>query len=136
MSEFELDPRLAADSLPMADLELCSLRLMNDRRFPWLLLIPRRPDCTELLDLQPDDQTRLWREILQVSKALKRLLEPDKLNVANLGNQVSQLHVHVIARFRTDAAWPGPVWGRGLAEPWGEDARDLIAGLQVLLLVD
>ena len=130
MTAFNLDPRLRDDSIPVADLGLCSLRLMDDRRFPWLLLIPRRPGCVELLDLQAEDQAQLGREILAVSGALKDRLQPDKLNVAALGNQVAQLHVHVIARFRDDAAWPGPVWGVGQALPWGEDARPLIEQLR------
>ena len=127
--DFVLDPRLAADSLPVLDLELCSLRLMNDRRFPWLLLVPRRTDCVELVDLEAEDQALLWQEILAVCSVLKERLNPDKLNVAALGNQVAQLHVHLIARYRDDAAWPGPVWGVGEARPWGEDARPLIEQL-------
>jgi diadenosine tetraphosphate (Ap4A) HIT family hydrolase len=126
MSEFALDHRLAADSLPVAELELCSLRLMNDRRFPWLLLIPRRVRCVEILDLGRADQTRLWNEILLVSGLLKNLVKPDKLNVAALGNQVAQLHVHLIARYRDDAAWPMPVWGSGPGEPRGGEAEKLI----------
>ena len=130
MTAFNLDPRLRDDSIPVMDLRLCSLRLMDDRRFPWLLLIPRRPGCVELLDLQAEDQAQLWREILTVSGALKSHLQPDKLNVAALGNQVAQLHVHLIARYREDAAWPGPVWGMGQSLPWGEDARPLIEQLR------
>lgn len=126
MTAFQIDARLAADSLPVAEFPLCSLRLMNDRRFPWLLLIPRRAGCSELLDLQPDDQSLLWTEVLRVSAILNTLLKPDKLNVAALGNQVAQLHVHVIARYRDDAAWPAPVWGQGQPEPWGEDASRMI----------
>ena len=130
MTAFDLDPRLRDDSIPVMDLRLCSLRLMDDRRFPWLLLIPRRPGCVELLDLQAEDQAQLWREILAVSGVLKDRLQPDKLNVAALGNQVAQLHVHLIARYREDAAWPWPVWGVGQALPWGEDARPLIEQLR------
>lgn len=133
MAAFELDPRLAGDSLPVIDLQLCSLRLMNDRRFPWLLLVPRRAACVELLDLAAQDQDQLWREILSVSQALKQILNPDKLNVAALGNQVAQLHVHVIARYRQDAAWPGPVWGVGQATPWAEEAAGLMAALRQAL---
>ena len=131
--DFVLDPRLAADSLPVLDLELCSLRLMNDRRFPWLLLIPRRPACVELVDLEPEDQTQLWQEILAVCSVLKERLNPDKLNVAALGNQVAQLHVHLIARYRNDAAWPGPVWGLGQPQPWGEEASQLITQIKTAL---
>lgn len=133
MPEFELDARLAADSLPVADLALCTVRLMNDRRFPWLLLVPRRPGCVELLDLEPADQGALWGEILAVCSIMKQRFAPDKLNVATLGNQVAQLHIHIIARFRNDAAWPGPVWGVGRAQPWGSQAGELIRLLQQAL---
>lgn len=130
MAAFELDSRLEADSIPVMDLQLCTLRLMNDARFPWLLLIPRRPDCVEILDLEPEDQARLWQEILAVSSVLREALKPDKLNVAALGNQVAQLHVHLIARYRHDAAWPGPVWGVGQAQACGEAAKPLIEQLR------
>jgi diadenosine tetraphosphate (Ap4A) HIT family hydrolase len=108
---FELDPRLAADSLPVQALGLCDVRLHRDARYPWLLLIPRVPGAVEILDLDPDDQDRLWREIRVAARVLQALHRPTKLNVAALGNQVRQLHVHVIARSADDAAWPGPVWG-------------------------
>lgn len=134
MADFRLDPRLAADSLAMAELELCSLRLMNDRRFPWLLLIPRRTDCIEILDLPTADRDQLWAEILAISDLLKQLTNPDKLNVAALGNQVSQLHVHIIARFGTDVAWPAPVWGVGQMQPWGSEAEGLIQSLCARLI--
>lgn len=130
MRNFELDARLAADSVPVADLELCSLRLVNDRRFPWLLLIPRRAGCTEVLDLAADDQAQLWQEVLQVAAIMRALTQPDKLNIATLGNQVAQLHIHVIARFRGDVAWPRPVWGVGEAEPSDEAGADLITRLR------
>ncbi|MGY6554809.1 MAG: HIT family protein [Wenzhouxiangella sp.] len=133
MTDFQIDPRLARDSLPVTELALCSVRLMNDRRFPWLLLIPRRAACSELLDLSCDDQTRLWQEIMAVSQALRDHLNPHKLNVAALGNQVAQLHVHVIGRYRNDAAWPAPVWGQGAPEPWGEAASALIAAIKTAL---
>ncbi len=127
MSQFEVDQRLAADSLALTDLPLCRLRLMNDSRFPWLLLIPRRAGCIEVLDLSTDDQVSLWAEICQVAEALRSITAADKLNIAALGNQVAQLHVHVIARFRDDAAWPAPVWGVGQSEPY-EDAGQALIG--------
>ncbi len=127
---FTLDPRLAADSTAVAALGLCDLRLMNDARFAWLLLVPRRPGMAEIIDMEKPDRARLFEEIVKVMGALKTATGCDKLNVAALGNQVRQLHVHVIARFTGDAAWPGPVWGAGSAVAYDAAARDrLIADL-------
>lgn len=123
---FTLDPRLDADSTPLVDLSLCALRLMGDARYPWLLLVPRKADLTEIIDLDEADRGQLMDEIALVSRALKAVTGCDKLNVGALGNMVPQLHVHVIARFKNDAAWPGPVWGIGLAEAWDEAKRDVL----------
>jgi len=125
-SPFVLDPRLAADTIDVAQLDLCDLRLMNDRRFPWLILVPRVANMRELIDLAADEQQVLWAEVNRCSRLLQRVCQPHKLNVAALGNVVAQLHVHVIARFVDDAAWPAPVWGRGVAEPYANDARDAL----------
>lgn len=122
MTDFTLDARLAGDSSAVLDLDLCTVRLMNDARFPWLLLIPMRAGVTELVDLGADDRLRLIEEIAVAGKALKEVSGCDKLNVGALGNMVPQLHVHVVARFAGDAAWPGPVWGSGAAEPYDPDA--------------
>ena len=132
-ADFDLDRRLAADSLPVMRLTLCELRLMNDRRYPWLLLVPQRGACVEILDLDEADQDLLWAEIRRVAAALRAVVEPDKLNIAALGNVVPQLHVHVIARFRNDAAWPAPVWGLGQAEPWADGGEKLILALRQVL---
>ncbi len=113
MTVFRLDPTLKADTLPVASIGLCAVRLMNDRRFPWLILVPQRAGVTEIHDLTPLDQTMLTFEIATVSEHLKQVTNCHKINVAALGNQVSQLHVHVIARETADAAWPKPVWGAG-----------------------
>jgi diadenosine tetraphosphate (Ap4A) HIT family hydrolase len=115
---FSLDPRLVEDTLPVGDLTLSSVRLMKDRRFPWLVLVPRRAGAVELVDLAEADQSALLREIRAACAALRALHAPDKLNVAALGNVVAQLHVHVIGRFHGDPAWPRPVWGVGQAEPY------------------
>ncbi len=109
--EFSLDPRLATDSTPLVDLALCAVRLMEDARYPWLVLVPRRPDVVEILDLPVPDQALLWDEVRLCAAALGHAVSPDKLNIAALGNVVAQLHVHVIARFTADDAWPRPVWG-------------------------
>jgi diadenosine tetraphosphate (Ap4A) HIT family hydrolase len=111
MTFFNLNPRLEGDSHFVADLPLCAVRLMKDANYPWLLLVPRKNDMVELIDLEEVDQQQLMREIARASRALRSVTDCEKLNVGALGNQVSQLHVHVIARFRNDAAWPGPVWG-------------------------
>lgn len=111
MTFFNLNPRLEGDSILVADLPLCAVRLMKDANYPWLLLVPRKPDLVEIIDLDEDDRQQLMREIAQASTCLRQVTDCEKLNVGALGNMVSQLHVHVIARFREDAAWPGPVWG-------------------------
>ena len=110
---FELNPRLEADTEWVLDLQLSRVLLMNDSRYPWLILVPRIPNVREWLDLSSTDQALLLAEQLQVSQCLQTLLSPDKLNIATLGNIVPQLHLHIIARFETDFAWPSPVWGRG-----------------------
>jgi diadenosine tetraphosphate (Ap4A) HIT family hydrolase len=117
---FSLHPTLARDTVEVARLPLCRVLLMNDRRFPWLILVPEREDAREIVDLAPADRAVLIEEIAQASDALRRLYRPDKLNVGALGNIVPQLHVHVIARFTADPAWPGPVWGSGTPQPYQE----------------
>jgi diadenosine tetraphosphate (Ap4A) HIT family hydrolase len=117
---FRLHPRLAADCFDLGSLPLCQVLLMNDERFPWCILVPRIPDLRDLHEVPRERRTELFDEIEQVSNALMQLLPADKMNVAALGNVVPQLHVHVIARTTTDAAWPAPVWGKGTAVPYAE----------------
>jgi diadenosine tetraphosphate (Ap4A) HIT family hydrolase len=121
---FSLDPRLAADSHLVGELALSRLLLMDDARFPWLLLVPRIVGARELVDLDATDRAALLDEVTHVGRALETLLAPDKLNIAALGNVVAQLHVHVIARFTQDAAWPQPVWGFGPRESYAASARE------------
>ncbi|HEY8566027.1 MAG TPA: HIT domain-containing protein [Beijerinckiaceae bacterium] len=118
MPSFALDPRLAADTIPVGDLALCSVLLMDDARFPWLILVPRLPDIAEITDLSEADAARLMSEIRLATGVMLDLAKPDKVNVGALGNVVSQLHVHVVGRFRSDPAWPGPVWGFGTRQPY------------------
>ncbi len=118
MNPFELDPRLQRDTHAVCELALCSVRLMDDARFPWLVLVPRVAGIRELVDLDESRRALLWGEVARASEALRAACTPHKLNVAALGNVVEQLHVHVIARFRDDAAWPRPVWGVGTAQPY------------------
>jgi diadenosine tetraphosphate (Ap4A) HIT family hydrolase len=128
---FVLHDRLAADSRAVAELPLCMLRLMDDANYPWLILVPRLADTRELLDLDAAQQAQLLAEINQASRLLRRLFSPHKLNIAALGNVVSQLHVHVVARYTDDAAWPAPVWGREPARPYSDHAlAERIAALQ------
>ncbi len=124
---FELDARLAKDTLPVMDLALCTVRLMNDTQYPWLILVPRVAGVVELLDLSDGDRNMLWQEVLLCSDALKAETRPDKLNVAALGNVVAQLHVHIISRFESDAAWPRPVWGVQAPLPYEADAGEHFA---------
>ncbi|MFD0938828.1 HIT domain-containing protein [Methylobacterium trifolii] len=112
-TDFTLDPRLSADTAPVGDLALSSVLLMDDSRFPWLILVPRRTGVSEVTDLSPLDGAALWEEIRIAVGVMQALSQPDKVNVGALGNVVAQLHVHVIGRFRSDPAWPGPVWGHG-----------------------
>ena len=135
MSGFALDPQLIADTHRVGDLDFTRVLLMDDARFPWLILVPRMPGLRELIDLSLDDQHRLLDEINRVAHVLHAIAKPDKLNIAMLGNVVSQLHVHVIARFAADEAWPKPVWGVGArvayaAEALRERIDALRAGLQ------
>lgn len=116
--DFRLASRLAADSLFLVDWPLCQVRLMDDARFPWLILVPRRPGLEEWTELGAKDSAQLAQEIGKAGQALARMFAPTKLNVGALGNIVRQMHVHVIARFETDAAWPGPVWGQGARIPY------------------
>jgi len=113
MTEFSIDPRLADDSVGVTQLELCSVRLRNDARFPWCLLIPMRPLITEVFELNKADQALLMLETARVAEVLAAIYSPFKINIGALGNQVAQLHMHVVARRSGDAAWPGPVWGTG-----------------------
>lgn len=119
---FALHPQLAADTHPLASLPLCELRLMDDANYPWLVLVPRIADARELIDLAPDHRHALADEIDRASRLLREVFRPHKLNVAALGNVVPQLHVHAIARFEHDPAWPAPVWGRVAARPYTPEA--------------
>jgi diadenosine tetraphosphate (Ap4A) HIT family hydrolase len=118
MTDFTLDPRLDADTLVLADWPLCRVLLANDSRFPWLILVPRLAGAVEIIDLPETARATLSAEIDRAARALKAVTACDKLNVAALGNMVAQLHVHVIARRRSDAAWPKPVWGVGEPAPY------------------
>jgi diadenosine tetraphosphate (Ap4A) HIT family hydrolase len=131
---FALDARLEADSQHLMWLSLCELRIMNDSRWPWLILVPQRPEVSEVHELTPLDQTMLTFETNMVAEALKRVTGCDKINTGALGNIVRQLHLHVIARNQNDPGWPGPVWGFGPREPYRrEDLHEFAARVQAAL---
>lgn len=127
---WHLHPQLADDTHPLAQFPLCELRLMDDANHPWLILVPRVEHALELIDLNPAQQAQLMQEIDRASRALQAAVKPHKLNVAALGNMVPQLHVHVIARFHDDIAWPRPVWGNASAQSYSPEL--LIARVEVL----
>ena len=127
MSGFALHPRLAADCRVLGDWPLSRLLLMDDARFPWCILVPRRDGLSELHELDEADGVLLLRESAMVSRALRALLPCDRLNVGALGNLVPQLHVHHVVRRQGDAAWPGPVWGAGTRVPYAPAAAERLA---------
>jgi diadenosine tetraphosphate (Ap4A) HIT family hydrolase len=128
---FSLHPQLAKDTVPLGDLPLSLVLLINDQTYPWLLLVPRRRNVSEITDLGSVERAHLMSEITQVADALKAETRCDKLNIAALGNVVPQLHVHIIARFRSDAVWPRPVWGQTPPTPYGEaDRAEVVSRLR------
>ena len=122
MTDFVLDSRLAADSVFVADGPLSQVRLMNDTRFPWLLLVPRVPEASEWMDLDGHSQRLLLAEIHQLGTLVRAHPQVEKLNIGALGNIVRQLHIHLVGRHEGDAAWPGPVWGSGANQPFNPKA--------------
>lgn len=118
-----IHPRLLADSDGLGRFTLCHVRLSRDANYPWLILVPDREQITEIFQLDWDDQVQLMRESSQLARVMMKVYKPDKLNIAALGNVVPQLHVHHIARYRDDPAWPAPVWGRVPARAYEENER-------------
>jgi diadenosine tetraphosphate (Ap4A) HIT family hydrolase len=123
LDPFKLDERLARDSIPVTRIGLCELRLIDDCRWPWLILVPQRPGIEELFQLAPLDQTMATFETNLVAEMFKTLTGAEKINVAAIGNMVRQLHVHVVARYEGDANWPAPVWGFGERQPYTDAKR-------------
>jgi len=125
---FALDERLERETFVVGDMALSRVLLMNDARWPWLILVPRRDGLVELADLDPGDRAQLIEEAARASRFLKAHARADKINVGALGNIVRQFHLHVVARAVGDPAWPGPVWGQGAARPYAEaDVQALVA---------
>ena len=127
---WSLHPQLQKDTIDIGDLPLCRVLVIKDANYPWLLLVPRRPDMVEIIDLDEVAQAQLMTEITRVARAVKEITKCDKLNIAALGNAVPQLHVHIIARRKTDAAWPRPVWG--VVPPLAHDAAEVQAFMSEL----
>ena len=119
---FQLDSRLAADTIPIGDLALSSVLLLNDARFPWFILVPRIEGASEITGLSDEQAIQAMQEIRIATRVMMELSKPDKVNVGALGNMVAQLHIHVIGRFRSDPAWPGPAWGHGTKTPYPDHA--------------
>lgn len=124
MSEFVLDKRIAATTVHALDLPVSRVLVMDDTRYPWLVLVPRKPHLVELFDLEATDRVMVTEEIFMAASQLKHLTKCHKVNVANLGNVVPQLHIHIVARNPGDPAWPGPVWGQGAATPYEPKALE------------
>jgi diadenosine tetraphosphate (Ap4A) HIT family hydrolase len=130
-----LDQRLRDDSYFITDLTLCQVRLSHNALYPWVILIPRGSDLSELTDLGTDQQNQLMAEINKVAKAMTKLFKPHKLNVASLGNVVPQLHIHIIARFQDDDAWPNPVWNGSTKEYDSQELQKRILSLEEALII-
>ena len=114
----KLHPQLEKDCIVLGEFTLCSLLLLNDANYPWFILLPNRENISEIHQLSSKDQQQLMAESMFFSHCLEQVFQPDKLNIAALGNVVSQLHIHHIARFTSDACWPAPVWGATEAIPY------------------
>ena len=133
-ARYALHPQLANDTAPVCDLGLCEVRLMDDANHPWLVLVPRLAGAVEIIDLAPAERAGLSADVDAAARALKALFQPHKLNVAALGNLVPQLHVHVIARYTDDIAWPRPVWGAAHARPYApEQLVERVSALRTAL---
>lgn len=133
---FALDPRLQQDTLVIGDFPLSRLLLSKDSNYPWFILVPRREDISEIFQLSVADQQQLWQETTTLAEILKDSFDADKLNIAALGNVVSQLHMHVIVRKRDDAAWPAPVWGKHAATPYDAEQTEAIRERLRLVLTE
>jgi len=123
---FTLHPTLKKDCIELASLKLCRVLLMNDNQFPWIILVPERENITEIHQLPEHDQQQLMRESCHIAKQLATLFKADKMNIAALGNMVPQLHIHHVVRYKTDPAWPAPIWGKFNAVAYTDDALKVI----------
>ena len=134
MTAFSLDPRLDADTHSVTEFSLCSVRLMDDARWPWLILVPRADGAEELFDLTPQRRSEAMLEACLAGEKLKAISNCEKINIAAIGNVVRQLHIHVVARIAGDENWPGPVWGYGERVPYDAATQaGLVAHLRAVL---
>lgn len=130
---FTLHPDLQRDGIAMGSFPLCEVLLINDAHYPWFVLVPRRSRISDTIDLDPQDYTALWTESRIFSKAIMAAFDGEKLNVAALGNMTPQLHIHHIVRYKSDAAWPGPIWGKQALKPYSdENISEIRARLKAL----
>lgn len=137
--DFQLHPRLEQDSIAIGQFDLTELRLINDSQYPWFILVPKRPDISEVYQLPETEQQLLQQESSLLAKTLSELYKADKMNIAAIGNMVPQLHIHHIVRYKADIAWPAPVWGKFEAIPYSEKQIEIIVaqlanGLKKLLI--
>jgi diadenosine tetraphosphate (Ap4A) HIT family hydrolase len=131
---FVLNERLENDTVFVGRMRLCAVLLMKDSNYPWLILVPERKDIREMHELTKEDRLTLVEEIACVSRIMEEIYRPDKINIGALGNLVPQLHIHIIARFRKDRAWPGPVWGNAAPEPYsGTELAEAVKRLRSCL---
>lgn len=138
MRGFPLHERLAADCFTLGALPLCRVLLLNDKRYPWFILVPQREGITEIYQMRDDDQLQFWTESTRFGQAIMERFNGDKLNIGALGNMVPQLHVHHIIRRKDDPAWPGAVWGGpGEAQPYSDkDINEMKATIAALALTE
>jgi diadenosine tetraphosphate (Ap4A) HIT family hydrolase len=120
--EFKLHPQLQQDCLTVGNFALSQILMMNDSQYPWFILVPRRAEIREIYQLTEADREQLLRESCWLAQALAKIYQPDKLNIAAIGNLVPQLHLHHVARYQTDIAWPAPIWGKFAAVAYSEQA--------------
>lgn len=134
---FTLHPQLAADTVVVGDLPVCRV-LLNKQfsQYPWLILVPKRTGCRDLTDVPPLDYAPMMEEVREVHDKLRDFSKADKMNVGALGNMVPQLHIHLIARFKGDEAWPAPVWGKGEAKPYADGGAEMAEKLREVLDVE
>jgi diadenosine tetraphosphate (Ap4A) HIT family hydrolase len=128
---FTLHERLQQDTLTVGNFRLCQLQLMNDSNYPWFILVPRQPGIREIFELSTKDQQQLLKESSHLAEILAKVFEADKINIAALGNMVPQLHIHHIARYQTDTAWPNPVWGFTTPQPYKTRASQELCALVI-----
>jgi diadenosine tetraphosphate (Ap4A) HIT family hydrolase len=134
--KFQLHPQLEQDCIFVGRFELCQLLMLNDSQYPWFVLVPEIADLTELYQLNPSQRNLLMEESCCLAENLARIFQADKMNIANIGNMVSQLHIHHIVRYKTDIAWPAPVWGKFAAVPYtGQQITERVSLLKACLVI-